>query len=550
MRRVAVALVLAILCVPRPAHASFHLMKIVEVFGGTEAAPDAQYVVLQMYFIGQTFISGVPLVLYDAGGTAIPGGTFASSSNVSNGTNQATILIATSAAQTFFHVAADLTMAPVLPWGGGKACWTYPGTQPAIDCVAWGGYSGPAGIGPAAVGTPFNSPAGIPRGQAIHRSLGGDGVLQDADDTGDSAADFFAGPPTPRNNAGVLGGAPPSSCANGVLESLEGCDDGNTTNGDGCSSSCKPETAGTSAQALVVDPSPGSSSDGNGVLEPGETVAVRPTWKNLAASSRPLQGSSSSFTGPAGGDYQIPDGNARYGTLASGAMSDCQTGSGDCYQLFVGGAPRPVLHWDAAFAEALNNGDLKTWTIHVAESFGDVPKAYGFYRFVETLFHRGVTAGCTPGNYCPFDSVTRGQMAVFLLVSKEGAGYVPPACSTPVFADVPCSSPFARWVNELAARGVTGGCGGGNYCPGNPVTRAQMAVFLLVTREGSGYTPPACTTAPFADVPCSNSFSAWIQELVARGITAGCGGGNYCPGNPVTRGQMAVFLTTTFGLTL
>jgi hypothetical protein len=37
---------------------------------------------------------------------------------------------------------------------------------------------------------------------------------------------------------------------------------------------------------------------------------------------------------------------------------------------------------------------------------------------------------------------------------------------------------------------------------------------------------------------------------VRNSVTAGCGGGNYCPGNPVTRGQMAVFLTTTFGLTL
>jgi hypothetical protein len=77
-----------------------------------------------------------------------------------------------------------------------------------------------------------------------------------------------------------------------------------------------------------------------------------------------------------------------------------------------------------------------------------------------------------------------------------------------------------------------------------------MAVFLLLTKEGSGYLPPACASDPFGDVPASSPFCRWIQELVTRGITAGCGGGNYCPDVANTRGQMAVFLTATFGLLL
>ena len=113
---------------------------------------------------------------------------------------------------------------------------------------------------------------------------------------------------------------------------------------------------------------------------------------------------------------------------------------------------------------------------------------------------------------------------------------------------MPCTSPYAPWINELALRGVTGGCTASNYCPDAAGTRDQMAVFLLVTREGPGYTPPACTTPTFNDVPCSNPFARWIYELVARAITSGCGAANYCPAAPVTRGQMAVFLVTTFGL--
>ena len=77
--------------------------------------------------------------------------------------------------------------------------------------------------------------------------------------------------------------------------------------------------------------------------------------------------------------------------------------------------------------------------------------------------------------------MSREQLAVFLLLTLHGIGYVPPACGTPIFNDLPASSPFCRWVEELARRGVVGGCGGGAYCPAVPVPRDQMSVFLTVT---------------------------------------------------------------------
>jgi hypothetical protein len=180
--------------------------------------------------------------------------------------------------------------------------------------------------------------------------------------------------------------------------------------------------------------------------------------------------------------------------------------------------------------------------------FLDVDQLHPFHDFVEALVRGEVTAGCGGGNYCPDSAVTREQMAVFLLRSKEGPTYAPPVCTMPAFSDVPCSSLFAPWINELVARGVTVGCGGGNYCPADPVTREQMAVFLLRTLEGPTYTPPDCAMPTFSDVPCSSPFARWIEELVLRGITAGCGGGLYCPLLAVSRGQMAVFLTVTFAL--
>jgi hypothetical protein len=104
-------------------------------------------------------------------------------------------------------------------------------------------------------------------------------------------------------------------------------------------------------------------------------------------------------------------------------------------------------------------------------------------------------------------------------------------------------------VSALAAEGITGGCGGGNYCPGNAVTRAQMAIFLLKTLLGSGYTPPTAVGI-FGDVPVGSFAADWIEDLYGRGITGGCSASPllYCPNNPNTRGQMAVFLVRTFGL--
>ncbi len=178
--------------------------------------------------------------------------------------------------------------------------------------------------------------------------------------------------------------------------------------------------------------------------------------------------------------------------------------------------------------------------------FLDVPGSQQFYSFVTTLVSNGITVGVGGGNYGVDAPTLRQQMAVFLLKAKHGLCYAPPPCSG-MFADVPCSSNFAPWIEAMANEGITGGCGGGNFCPTNPVRRDQMAVFLLKGKHGSAYVPPTCQGA-FTDVPCPSTFANWIEQLAAENITGGCGGGNYCPANPNTRGQMAVFITKTFGL--
>jgi streptogramin lyase len=293
----------------------------------------------------------------------------------------------------------------------------------------------------------------------------------------------------------------------------------------------------------------GTSSNENNVLEAGETVQVNPSWNNTLVTPEAVTGAGSNLTGPAGPIYTIDDSAADYGTIPAETIGDCNGGTGDCYLMTVSGA-RPAPHWDATFTEDLApSGASKSWTLHVGVSFPDVPTSHQFYRFVENLFHNGVTGGCGLGNYCPSSSVTRAQMAVFLLKGKLGSTHVCPPATGAVFGDVASGDFAAAWIESLAGFKITGGCGGGNYCPDSSVTRAQMAAFLLKSEHGSAYVPPPCTGL-FGDVVCPSTFADWIEQLAAEGITGGCGGGNYCPNDPITRGQMAVFLVKTFGLQL
>jgi hypothetical protein len=139
-------------------------------------------------------------------------------------------------------------------------------------------------------------------------------------------------------------------------------------------------------------------------------------------------------------------------------------------------------------------------------------------------------------------------MAVFLEKGLQyPAAYSPPNVG-PTFTDT-VGHWAEDWIEALRTDGITGGCGPNVYCPENPVTRAQMAVFLLKSKYGSSYIPPAVgASTGFADVPTTHWAAPWIKQLAAEGITGGCGTGIYCPESAVTRAQMAVFLVKAFNL--
>jgi hypothetical protein len=189
---VAALVALALGLAASPASATFHLVSIREVYPGSVASPQAQYVELQMYASGQNLVGGHTLSFYDAAGS--PSGSATFGGDVGGDANQSTLLAASPAAESQFGVLADVAMpGDSLDPSGGAACWE------SLDCVAWGSFHGSV-LSP--VGTPAD-PAGIPDGMALRRTIapGCPTLLEGSDDSDNSAADFFDAAPAPRPNS-------------------------------------------------------------------------------------------------------------------------------------------------------------------------------------------------------------------------------------------------------------------------------------------------------------------------------------------------------------
>jgi ELWxxDGT repeat protein len=181
-------------------------------------------------------------------------------------------------------------------------------------------------------------------------------------------------------------------------------------------------------------------------------------------------------------------------------------------------------------------------------TFADVPAGAWSWSFVEALAANGITQGCAPDLYCPGQAVTRAEAAVFLLRALALTQPPPPPGSGIDFEDVPTSHWAWNWITQFSAQGYTNGCAPNRYCPESPLSRAELAVFLLRVKHGSNYVPPPATGARFQDVPANYWVASWIEQLAAEGITNGCAENLFCPGRTVTRAEMAAFLVRTFGL--
>ncbi len=189
--------------------------------------------------------------------------------------------------------------------------------------------------------------------------------------------------------------------------------------------------------------------------------------------------------------------------------------------------------------------------------FNDVSSTSWAFKYINALYKIGITSGCStsPLRFCPDDSVTRAQMAIFIL---RAMGAEKGSCTGKVFSDVDASHWACGWIEKFAELGITRGChtddpntpeNEARYCPDSPITRAQMAVFLM---KALNHTPSSkCTGSVFEDVSISSvgdGFCKYIEGFADMGITAGCSANPplYCPNDVVTRAQMAVFLTKAY----
>ncbi len=163
---------------------------------------------------------------------------------------------------------------------------------------------------------------------------------------------------------------------------------------------------------------------------------------------------------------------------------------------------------------------------------------------IEAIAAIGVTLGCNPptnDQYCPESPVTRAEMATFLTRALNlGEASVEP------FSDI-IGSVHAPAISAIAAAGITRGCNppyNNEFCPDRSVTRGEMASMLR-----RAFSLPAVSEGPFIDLG-NSVHEGDVNALAASGITQGCNaaGTEFCPTSPVTREEMATFLTRALGL--
>lgn len=163
---------------------------------------------------------------------------------------------------------------------------------------------------------------------------------------------------------------------------------------------------------------------------------------------------------------------------------------------------------------------------------------------IDALYAAGVTQGCStePLRYCPDDTVTRAEMAAFLL---RALGLDDTTASfTGYFSDVPPTDWYADLAERLYLEGITSGCGTDplRYCPEDPVTRAEMAVFIIRALSA----PIGEYQGLFLDVPSDAWFAPSVEQLASLGITSGYGDGSFRPSQRITRAEMAVMVNRAF----
>jgi hypothetical protein len=309
---------------------------------------------------------------------------------------------------------------------------------------------------------------------------------------------------------------------------------------------------GTTILAQVNSKKKGKEASGEFSVQ--SLTAANPSREMIYAGSRMVASEDGYSITPA---YQSFAGNAKTGTIIVTAPSGANwTATSNQSWVTITSGSSGTGNGTVNYSVAVNSGSAirsatitvnnQAFTVYQGINFTDVASDHIFYEHIGRLAARGVTLGCASGTYCPTLTVNHEQMSAFVLRALGMPN--PPTPPSQRFADVPSSNVFYNFIEQMGARGIWTGCGGGNYCPLNPVLREQMAAIVI--RARGEFNPPTPGSQRFNDVPSSNQYYNFIDRMAVLGITLGCSDPPpmYCPYNSVTRGEMAAFLVRAFNL--
>ena len=266
--------------------------------------------------------------------------------------------------------------------------------------------------------------------------------------------------------------------------------------------------------------------------------------------------------GATGLTASVPSGASNY------VWSMLDGNGNDITSLITAGQGTEAITFDAASAGSLmflslnetaaDNCPAATATKKAQVDFTDLGPTHPQHDAVCTLAGNQLTSGCAPGLYCPDLPATREQVAYLGLAARHWADvppYDPGVGTGTVFADVPGSSAFVDWIEAVvvAPEQWMGACDGTpNFCPGDSVSRAQLARYLLLSKNGSAFVPPAATGTVFTDVANTDFAADFIEQLKADfdlvPTTLGCAAGKYCPSSAATRAHLAHLMVHAFGV--
>lgn len=231
------------------------------------------------------------------------------------------------------------------------------------------------------------------------------------------------------------------------------------------------------------------------------------------------------------------------------------TVGGESVVAFGTGRPMFYLHWwgwrvglPAATARSIDRA-CPPDRIGSA-GFTDVPPGGIHSRAVDCVVHWRVAQGRGGGTYAPLAPVTREQMATFISGMVERSGGTLPEPTRDHFVD-DAGSVHEPAINRLAEAGVVLGRGPGIYQPKEPVSRAQMAAFLVRGYDLRAAQAEQPSMAPGEDWFYDDQASPLrdsIDKAATAGIASGTGGGRYQPDGAVRRDQMASFVARTLDL--